>query len=815
MSCKHFVNYTWRRNFINSKRPYGFWKIENQRAFLGPNYCSEDVHKISKPDLIAKEPNNLIEKYSSTEERTNSFTNSEFNINPIESDAITKEKKEYTIVKLNYFVHQNDIFWSEMKNRKDFLNYLFISKKFDNARLENWNFVTIQDVIDHGGEQLVKKYKTMYTILTKTMKEISWKDFKLIPSHLPPSFWKIEDNLKNYFLHLTNTIYNISFYELTKEHLIEQRTEKLLQNKSLPQLIVSLFPELKVENFYWKSIVRQRIFMNQLQEYFKITKPEDWKNIRYSDFKKNGGSKFVHYYSSYDDLLHTIYPEVNWNDEINSTNTLEEQKNILHEISNKYQLLTPNDWNLFPIRKLNKKGRDVLKNYSSYFEMLTKLLPDYSWNPFLFSVKKLPKNFWYNKDNQQKFIFYVEQNLKIKNVADWNNVTDVELKKLGGGYLLKKYRTIPNLLKAVLPKEQLEDIKTKPKYPHNHWKNIENVKLFFDMLQEKLKLSSPNELLGVNINTISSFGGDRIFKVHSISYFNLLKLIYPNHNWDIFNTNYNFPKNFFDIKENQKNYLNYIGKHNFDIISLDDWYSISSIEFQEIKGAKNLLKRYDGFIDMLKNVYPDHNWEFSSKDRRLPPFYWDNIDNITSFIKKVEDFYNIKENDDWYRISISQIISLGGGGLLTKFSLFDVLSRVYPNVQWDKSKIIRKDKRAKQRWLCLLVKKLFPDNEVIEEYIIHEKESMRLIEIDIFVPKYQIGFEYQGEHHYKEIPAFGSMEMYKRRDIEKSNICLAKGITLVKVPYVWNEQLDSLEEYIDVAHPSLLFQIAKNLCLKE
>jgi hypothetical protein len=74
--------------------------------------------------------------------------------------------------------------------------------------------------------------------------------------------------------------------------------------------------------------------------------------------------------------------------------------------------------------------------------------------------------------------------------------------------------------------------------------------------------------------------------------------------------------------------------------------------------------------------------------------------------------------------------------------------------------------------------------EVHEDYS-HEElrfASGQKIQLDIYLPKESLAFEYQGEQHYYEVHPFTSPQWkYSQRDEEKRIICRTKGITLVEV----------------------------------
>ena len=55
-----------------------------------------------------------------------------------------------------------------------------------------------------------------------------------------------------------------------------------------------------------------------------------------------------------------------------------------------------------------------------------------------------------------------------------------------------------------------------------------------------------------------------------------------------------------------------------------------------------------------------------------------------------------------------------------------------------------------------------------------------------------LGFEYQGQQHYKDIFALGNLWTQRERDKEKRKACEIQGITLIEVPYWWDFQIPSL-----------------------
>ena len=106
-------------------------------------------------------------------------------------------------------------------------------------------------------------------------------------------------------------------------------------------------------------------------------------------------------------------------------------------------------------------------------------------------------------------------------------------------------------------------------------------------------------------------------------------------------------------------------------------------------------------------------------------------------------------------------------------------------------------KRSSQRWLFLQVKKLYPHEEIVEDYFHPEisRISGANVQFDIFMIERNIAIEYHGKQHYEDIPSrFSPVETYKHRDVEKQKLCSEHGIQLIVIPYWWDNKLDSLKE---------------------
>ena len=137
--------------------------------------------------------------------------------------------------------------------------------------------------------------------------------------------------------------------------------------------------------------------------------------------------------------------------------------------------------------------------------------------------------------------------------------------------------------------------------------------------------------------------------------------------------------------------------------------------------------------------------------------------------------------------------------------MFRILSDYFPTHKWDKSLLIERSKKAEQRYLFVLAKKLFPAFNTYEDYD-HPKLEFPgtdyMVEIDVMIPELNIGIEYNGAQHFDELlGAFSPIEEYQGRDQMKVDLCRLQSISLITIPYWWDRCSLTLSRLIDSCLP--------------
>lgn len=82
-----------------------------------------------------------------------------------------------------------------------------------------------------------------------------------------------------------------------------------------------------------------------------------------------------------------------------------------------------------------------------------------------------------------------------------------------------------------------------------------------------------------------------------------------------------------------------------------------------------------------------------------------------------------------------------------------------------------------------LLKEMYPD-EVVEHHA--HPDWLEGLELDVYIPRLKLGFEYQGEQHFRPMEHWGGEDAYKRlveRDEKKAKLCKANGVRLLEIHY--------------------------------
>jgi hypothetical protein len=187
---------------------------------------------------------------------------------------------------------------------------------------------------------------------------------------------------------------------------------------------------------------------------------------------------------------------------------------------------------------------------------------------------------------------------------------------------------------------------------------------------------------------------------------------------------------YWEIAENRRNFMDQLSKQ-LGFKDMTDWYDMTAKKIIEHGGAGILGKYGDSPFKLITSVYTDHSWNDSnfnvrkSFEFKLKPRDWDNLEKRIELVKYLAHEFHIKELNDWYRISMEQIGTKTSTRIFRKYNLEKLLKETYPDFNWDIQKLKHRTSiRASQRWLKVLVQRIFPNSGI---FLIFKLKTLRFV----------------------------------------------------------------------------------------
>lgn len=253
---------------------------------------------------------------------------------------------------------------------------------------------------------LFEKWNTSKSTLLETKREHPIRGIGkflqyLIPSQQPHLSWRDPLNHKEIFDTLGSRLnYKIleDFYKISINEIKLDDSIALLDgyyNGSLVRLFESVYPHhvwlpwrfsQRVETGYWDNTANQREFLDHLGKQLGFKEMNDWYSITSQQIRKNGGSGLLtsKYKNLYSLLITSVYSQHSW---------------------------IRTEFRSHQFKKMSKSKLSV---------------------------------YWNKRENQMDFLHDLGNQLGLKQMEDWYNITTKEIRRNGGSELLKKYQKSPS-----------------------------------------------------------------------------------------------------------------------------------------------------------------------------------------------------------------------------------------------------------------------------------------------------------------------------------------------------------------------------------
>jgi hypothetical protein len=220
-----------------------------------------------------------------------------------------------------------------------------------------------------------------------------------------------------------------------------------------------------------------------------------------------------------------------------------------------------------------------------------------------------------------------------------------------------------------------------------YWDNKGTQRDFMDGLGNQLGFKYMTDWYKITSNQITNNGGFSLLAKFGSSPPKMVTSIYHSHPWN-FTKFQSKPKHYWESDDNQREFMDQLGKQ-LGFKDMDDWYNLTLHEIDENRGS-GLLEKYNRSPSKLvMSTYFNYPWNTSNFNRRLSAKHWAKEDNRISVIKSLTQDLRIKNLNEWYRISLSQIANhYQHMKVFREYSLDKLLVAAFPNHSWNSAELI-------------------------------------------------------------------------------------------------------------------------------
>jgi len=537
----------------------------------------------------------------------------------------------------------------------------------------------------------------------------------------------------------------------------------------------------------WKHSHTRKRYMQWLGDRLGFKNEEQWYAITSQDFYANCGSSLLvnHYGGSPSAAVMKHFKEYPWREWLFSSGV---PRNFWQSKQNRRRYLawlgetlgyrSQEDWyevsqELFA----SHYGSGLLSQYyrGSPEKALRDLLPNVDFKPWLFN--RVERGYWSKIANVRAYLGWLGEKLGFTTLDDWYKVTQSDFVRNRGGSLLNLFGgSHIRLLAAAFPKH-----KWVPwlfvAAPNGFWQSKKNQKAYLEWLGRRLGYSQPDDWYEVTVEDFRNHGGHALIRAYG-SYVHAVKALFPRHDWCEWK--FQNHRHFWDDAENRRRYMGWLGEQ-LGYRRPEDWYQVSQRQFRAHGGDSMLQLFYNSSpIKAVMDFLPDYDWE-EWQFTKAPIDFWSDEKKRRRYFAWLAKKQGFSKPEDWYQVTAQDFQGNGGRMLLIHYG--GVSQCVMANIPfaWQQEEFAREKKMQKR--LYRIVKEYHAD--AVFDYKhpdLRFRGSGRKMEIDVWIPSLQIGFEYQDESHFSGF-LFGeeAFRTTKLRDAEKRRAARKHGLTIIEV----------------------------------
>ena len=365
------------------------------------------------------------------------------------------------------------------------------------------------------------------------------------------------------------------------------------------------------------------------------------------------------------------------------------------------------DWYRISTDDLTKRsGKGLLDMYGgSLCKILKSVYPDREWKHWKF--EGTPLEVFKDEKVQREFMEELAKNCHITNPEDWYQVKAARFREIkGGSTLLKVFNGSPTEAITLILKEFSFDPRGFISGPSNPTQVTQQLEAM-EHIRFNLGVKEMKDWYKVTKSQVLEHRGGWVLKIHGNSLYRTLCAIYPHYPWKDWRFAHNQNLAYWGEKNNLRSFLDDFANDK-GIKDWEEWYQITRSKLIEYGEGSIFLKPYQDkkrtdisdFLCALMMAYPDKPWdptrfknqieedaiELAAKEKEMKEQGGAWLDRTVqrNFFDRVANSLGLKEKEDWYKVSFTDFVKMGGSALLKYHdnSLTKAIMAIYPEYTW-------------------------------------------------------------------------------------------------------------------------------------
>ena len=391
---------------------------------------------------------------------------------------------------------------------------------------------------------------------------------------------------------------------------------------------------------------------------------------------------------------------------------------------------------------------------------------------------------------------YAEIN-NYQSIKDWyNNCKLKNLIDFIGSEIFRELNLEPyQIIQKAYPSENVIPWKLDV-VPPNFWDQKENRVSYLKWFENEIGIKEFSDWYSITWSQLNKKRGGSLRKYNDMP--GLLKELYPERVFD-HSLNKEIKKGLSkDINFQKKLIIKALQNLNLEITK-QTLLNIKRVDLRKTKSVETVLRNYKSTHQCLIKLFPEYSLHLLDFQTQKAPIKKEDFREIVEEMGRRMGF---SKPEDWYLCGYEDFDTHRIKSIRRFFgdSVSNTIMGLFPELNLQKDKFIGVSKT--QDRIYGIVKCLFPENNIFYNHKHNElrfKDSGRKMEIDIFLPELNLGFEIQGKQHRENIKAWGeSLKSIKERDKEKAKAAKDFGINLIEIhDNEWDGQLTSFLKILD------------------